>query len=114
MKLVNIRNKNVLASNMKVADSFYTKLVGLTFKDELPNCDAMLFNQCNSIHTFFMRFSIDVLFLSKKNKVVKIIRNFKPWRLTRMYFKATKCIEFPDGSLPEDLNIGDEIEVRDV
>lgn len=114
MKLIRKKSKTLIAENTRVADNFYTKLVGLMFKDDMPNCDAMIFQQCNSIHTFFMRFKIDVIFLNKKDQVVKIIRNMKPWRLTRMYFKASKCVEFKGGYLSELLEVGDEIEVKDV
>jgi uncharacterized membrane protein (UPF0127 family) len=68
-----------------------------------------LITSCNSIHTFFMLMPIDVLFLNNEDKVVKIIRNLRPWRMTGIYFKATKVLEMKVGTIPQDLVVGERL-----
>lgn len=82
------------------------------FVKEMRGFDGLLLEPGNSIHNFFVRFPIDVLFLSKDMKIVKIIKCFKPWRISGIYFKARKVLELPNGTITDEMNVGDEIEVR--
>lgn len=112
---VQIRYKNkILSDNIRVADTPATRIIGLMFKKKISGADGLLLDPCNSIHTFFMRYSLDVVFLSKTNVVIKVIRNLKPWRMTFIYFKARKTLELPAGQLPLDLHEGDIMEVTNV
>lgn len=63
-----------------VAQSFFARLRGLLGKRGLPDDEAVLFPRCNSIHTFFMRFPIDVILVSKDGKVVDVVEAMAPWR----------------------------------
>ena len=54
---------------------------------------------CTSIHTFFMRFTIDALFVAKDGRVVRAIAELRPWRATRVYPSAALVIELPAGTL---------------
>ncbi|MBF0298786.1 MAG: DUF192 domain-containing protein [Oligoflexia bacterium] len=81
-----------------------------TFINE-ESFDGLLIESCNSIHTCFMRFNIDVLFLNKENEIVSIIRNMKPWRITWMYFKAKKVLELNAGIISGNTNVGDKVEI---
>lgn len=54
---------------------------------------------CNSIHTWFMRFSIDVLFLDKAGRVIKALPDLRPFSLTPLYFNALLAVELPAGVL---------------
>lgn len=107
-------NEKTLSSNVLVADNMVTRLIGLMFKKQLVGADGLLLDPCNSIHTFFMRYSLDIVFIGKGNKVVKIIRDLKPWRMTWIYFRAHKTLEVPAGKLPLDLKEGDTLEVERV
>lgn len=102
----------ILSDNIRLADTPYTRIIGLMFKKNIIGADGLLLDPCNSIHTFFMRYSLDVVFLSKTNEVVKVIRNLKPWRMTFIYFKARKTLELPAGRLPSDIHEGDILEVK--
>lgn len=106
-------NGKVFAQNVIVAQSFWLKLTGYMFRSS-PHVPGIMFSPCNSIQTTFMRFDLDLVFLTKKNEVVKIIRNIKPWRFTAFYFKASKTLELPLGLLPSDLKVGDVLEVTNV
>ena len=112
MIVINKRNNQTIAENVKLADSFYDRLMGVMFIKEMKGMDGLLLSPSNSIHNFFVRFALDVIFIDRNDKVVKVIRNFKPWRMTRIYFTATKVLELPAGKLIDDIEVGDELEVR--
>ena len=99
-----------VGKNILLADSFFSRLRGLMFKKNMNDMDGLLITKCNSIHTFFMNFAIDLIFLDRQNKIVKIIRNVGPWRLTRFYFSASKVLEMMGGSLPLEIKEGDRLE----
>lgn len=108
------KNDNKIFSRINLANSFYERLKGLMFTKENEAGEGMLIEPCNSIHTFFMQFSLDVAFLNKQNKVIKIIRDIKPWRMTWIIWEARKVLEVPAGKLPVELQVGDQIKVKDV
>jgi hypothetical protein len=112
MKLVNLRNNAVLADKVKVADRPWQRLVGLLNRRSLEKGEALILKPCLSIHTLFMRFSIDVLFLDKDNRVIGILHSFKPFRFSPLYFNAVLAIEFPANTLQfTQTKIGDIIKV---
>lgn len=65
---------------IKLYDSFIKRLFGLTFKIKKIEFIAC-FPKCNSIHTFFMFQAIDVIMTNKKNQVIHMYKNVKPWRI---------------------------------
>lgn len=107
-QIVRLKDEIIL-KKMQIANTFVSRVIGLMFKKEHPNFDGLLIEPCNSIHTCFMRYSIDVVFLNDKNLVIKIIRDIKPWRMTWFYYKATKVLEFPSGMVTLDIKLGDEL-----
>ena len=64
----------------EVARSFLQRAVGLIGRRGLPPGEGLLILRCNAIHTFFMRFPIDATFLDRQGRVVKVVRNIRPWR----------------------------------
>ncbi|HXH74364.1 MAG TPA: DUF192 domain-containing protein [Bacteriovoracaceae bacterium] len=108
-------NQKVIAEDVLLATTLHTRLVGLMFGSSPPqNSKGLLLNPCNSIHTCFMRYALDIVFLSADNKVVKIIHNIRPWRMTWIYFKASKTLELPAGDLSKEVKEGDYLEVENV
>lgn len=96
------KTKNVtLAKEAVLANTLFTRLKGLLGRKSLSPDQALILDPCNSIHTFFMRFSIDVLFVNKQNKVVKTILEIKPFRLSSVYFNAHFAIELPSGAIQQ-------------
>lgn len=65
----------------EVARSFWARLKGLIGRQSLPPGRGLLILKCNAIHTFFMRFPIDATFYDREDRVVKTVRNIRPWRL---------------------------------
>lgn len=80
------------------------------FSKKLPDCDGFLIKPCNSIHTFFMHYPIDVVFLDKNYKVVKIIYNLNPWRMTLVYLNSHQVLEMKAGTLNKNLTEGEIVE----
>lgn len=107
---------SIISSNIRKADNFWTRLVGYMFTPQPQEDDGILFyvGSSNSIHTCFMRFNLDLLFLKPDGTVVKIYRDLKPWRFTKMYPSAKLVLEVPNGKIPLDLKEGDRVEVLDV
>jgi len=85
---------------MLKAKGFWQRLRGLMFFKSYPYKEALLFDNCSAIHTFFMRFPIDVVFINKEENILKICHSLKPWRLcfcVGAYYTA----EFPAGTARE-------------
>ena len=65
----------------RVASTFLTRFRGLMGVAELPTESGLLFPRTSSVHTHFMRFPIDVVFLDERRQVVAVARSLRPWRL---------------------------------
>ncbi len=87
----NTTRRCMLAERTDRASTPQERMKGLLGRESLPRGHAMLISPCNSIHMFFMRFAIDVLFLDKDGKVVRAIQRLRPWRATRVYLSA-RCV----------------------
>ena len=70
----------ILGVRAVVADTFLSRLRGLMFRRDLPAGEGLLIKRCNAIHTFFMRFPIDAVFLDRAGAVVRVVRDIPPWR----------------------------------
>ena len=93
-------NDNVLvAARVFKADNFFSRLGGLIFRQQLKENEALLLTGCKSIHTMFMRYPIDVLFLSSEGKIISIIKNIRPWRFTPFMSMADSVLELRSGVL---------------
>lgn len=113
MKVIHKKTQFILGEDVKLANTFSSRLIGLMFAKEMIG-DGLILDPGNSIHNCFVRFPIDVIFMDADNKVVKIIRSFKPWRFSWIYFKARRTLELPEGKIPESVQVGDELEVLGV
>ncbi len=110
-ELFNLTKNKRLSSNVTVATSFFERSKGLLGKTGLQSDECLWIHHCKSIHTFFMKFSIDVLYVDEKLKVTCIHRNIKPWKLSWGGFNSDSCFEFESSGLSLDVEIGDSIRV---
>lgn len=108
-KLIN-ENGEVISHEMVMVKNVFSRMLGLMFSTELPECDGFLISPCNSIHTFFMRYSLDILFLDKNFKIVKVIYGLSPWKITWVYFKSRHVLEMKAGTMKKGLNNGETLE----
>ena len=118
MKRLMNRTKNLeVASDIKVADTFYTRLKGLIGERSLPEGQGLWINspvRFNSVHTWFMNFSIDVVFVDERLIARKVYENLAPWRFTMPAFGVCSVIELPAGTLQKrPIEVGDELHVGD-
>ena len=112
MAMDNQRTGERVADHVREASNPMTRSVGLLGKKTLPAGEALLIRPCWSIHTWFMRFAIDVIFVDREDRVVKVVPNMKPWRMA-MAKGAHYVIEMRGGSLTEgDLVPGDQLVLR--
>ncbi len=112
MKIINRSRNAVLADKARIADTFASRLVGLLNCSGLGPGEALIISPSNSIHSFFMRFTFDALFLGRDKRVIAMIPGFKPFRVSRIYFDAIATIELPAGAIQTSkTQIKDEISI---
>jgi uncharacterized membrane protein (UPF0127 family) len=99
LKLRNETNGALLAEQIERASSLHARLTGLLGRRALPEGCGLAIEPCNSVHTFFMRFAIDVVFLDERGIVVRAIASLKPWRATRIHRHARAAVELPPGTI---------------
>jgi uncharacterized protein len=112
VQLKNKTKQSIIMTEVIPADNFFTRLKGLLGKKELPEGQCMLISPCKSVHTFFMKFPIDVVFIDKGFKVVKVIKNMVPGRTSPYVKEAWAVIEMPvDAELECKLVVADELQL---
>ena len=106
-ELRNARTDRLIARTVIPAFDSDARRKGLLGRDSFEKGSAMVIAPTNSIHTFFMRFPIDVIFVRRNGVVAKIRRNIPPWRVAASPW-AYAVIELPGGSLGvDDVKVGD-------
>ncbi|HXF60631.1 MAG TPA: DUF192 domain-containing protein [Caldilineaceae bacterium] len=106
------RGRRIVESG-RVANNFWTRLVGLMGVRELLPGDGLLLTPANSIHTHFMRIPIDVLYVQPDGRVVDIDESLPPWRFSRIRKQARMVIELPAGAIAAmDIRVGDYLDIR--
>ncbi len=100
----------IFVRDVALADTFWLRLSGYMFRPT-PHVNGLLFEPASAMQTTFMWFSLDMVFLSADNRVVKILRGVKPWRHTWFYRNTAKVLEVPAGVVPASLNVGDTLTI---
>lgn len=100
----------IVCERCEVADTLLGRARGLLGRSELASGAGLLIKPSFSIHTFFMRFPIDAVFLDRSGSVVDVVRTLKPWRAaTRL--RARAVLELPAGEADRvTLQIGERLE----
>lgn len=80
-QIINQTKNTVIANKVIIAKSFFRRLVGLMFRKNIPADYCLAFYKSSALHTCFMRFPIDIIFLDKNMKVIKVVSALKPWRM---------------------------------
>ena len=112
-RLVNTTKNTVLATSVEVADGFFERSRGLLGRDCLEKGKTLwIHNSYNSVHTFFMRFSLDLIFVDK-NMIVRTIKtDVPPGRLIFAHWKSLSVFEMASGQLnTSNIEKGDELRV---
>ena len=103
-----------LATTLAVADTHWTRLRGLLglANDDFRNGSGLWIVPCHGVHTLGMGFPIDVLYLDRGLKVVRVQSNVRPWRFTPVLRQASSVLELPCGTAAvTNTAVGDTIEI---
>jgi len=97
-RLVSKTTGKTLVARLTIADKFWSRFVGLQFRRALGTDAGLLLVPCNSVHTCFVRFAVDVVFVDRNGSVLAVRRNLRPWRLAIGPRKSHAGIELVAGS----------------
>lgn len=110
MKIRNTTRGTELASAAWTAHSPVSRLRGLLGRSGLEPGEALVLDPCSSVHTAFMRFAIDVVYLDRFKRVVKAVSQLKPYRVSGVLRGARSVVELPSGVIEETGTVvGDEL-----
>lgn len=111
-QLVHPRTGRLLATRLETAFDSKARNRGLLGREGLAPGSALILAPCNTVHTFFMRFPIDVLFVGRDGRVVKVCRHVKPWRVAAAV-SAFATVEFAAGELAtHELSASDTVKLQ--
>jgi uncharacterized membrane protein (UPF0127 family) len=115
MKVAKIYRENESLCDISIADNFWTRFKGLMGKssEEIKKMGGLLISPCSQIHTFFMKCAIDVIYLDKEYRIIKIEEEVQPSKCCK-YVKGAKClIEFPTDSVEKyEFKVNQKLEVQ--
>jgi len=112
MKTCEIRMGSTLfGDKIEIADSFWSRFVGLMMRENLEPGGGLLLRHCSTIHCCFMRFPIDVVYLSNDLRVVGV-ETVKPWRIGGFFAGARHVLELKAGDAAG-IRCGDRLTIKE-
>jgi uncharacterized membrane protein (UPF0127 family) len=113
LRVSNLTRNTVLATCMEVADSASKRNKGLLGRECLSQGEGLWIRPCEAVHTFWMRFPIDLIYLDRKNRIRKLCGEVQPWRLSAC-LTAHSVLELPSGTIRKtQTQPGDTLEFSD-
>ena len=97
--VTNVTKGTVLADKAQRAGGFIGRGKGLMFAPPQPSGSGLIIEPCNSIHMFFMRYPLDIIFIDREGEVLFMYEGIKPWRMGRLVKGARMAIELPEGTI---------------
>ena len=112
MPVINITKETWLATKVRKADNFITRLVGLLKRTHLGPEEALWLMPSKGIHTIGMKFPIDVLFLDKNCVILAIVSGMMPYRISGVHLRGFSVLELPSGTIKKShTEVGDRLEI---
>ena len=108
VKIVNLRQKEILADRVHACDRFWPRLRGLLGRPPLTAGEACWIKPCKAVHTFGMTYPLDLYFLDRESRVVGFTQAVKPNRLSPLFWQAHSVLEFASGTR-RDCQVGDQL-----
>lgn len=103
----------LLAKQCRVARTLSERMIGLLLTPETKLGDGLLIRGTQSIHMFFMRYPIDVVFIDRAGRVTKTVANLRPWRAVWWAAGARDCLELPVGRIgATGTSVGDQLTIE--
>lgn len=113
-RVANPNRNTLLASRLMVADTGGKRRKGLLGRRQLLAGEGLWIVPCESVHTFFMQFPIDLIYLDRHHRIRKLRSGVVPWRISAC-FSAYSVIELPSGTIHDSQTIvGDTLEFSPV
>lgn len=113
MNIYNETKGTVLADQAVKARSFLARGRGLMMAAPLAPGGGLVIEPCSSIHMFFMRYPLDIVFLDEHGTVVFMYHSIKPWRMGRIVRHARSAVELPVGAIAASrTEVGDKVHVN--
>jgi uncharacterized membrane protein (UPF0127 family) len=104
----------LLVEHLEMADNYLRRLIGLMGRPELSAGHGLWIIPCNDIHSFFMRFEFDAVFLDKTHRVLYTLERMKPWRISKIVRGGKIVLELPAGTIAQTgTQVGDQLELRE-
>lgn len=110
MRITNLTRRTELASRAEVADTSASRSKGLLGRKGMASGEGLWIVPCEAVHTFFMKFPIDLVYLDRHRRVKKVREHVPPWRLSGC-LSAKSILELPAGTIScTQTEKGDELE----
>lgn len=108
-RLFDATGENIGTYRLEVMDTFWKRFMGLMGRDDVPIGNAALFRKCSSIHMFFMKIPLDVIWYGAsmpdgRVPVLSVARDVKPWQLSFGPKHTHGCLEVAAGTVPKNLD----------
>jgi len=95
--LINRTTGSVIAGRAQSACGFWSRFRGLMGRRTFPAGSALVLTPCKQVHTFFMRFTIDIVFLDGQGVVIEVLPGMSPWKISPFVGGARSVVELPAG-----------------
>lgn len=108
-RLFDADGNNIGTYRLEVMDTFWKRFMGLMGRDDVPIGIAALFRKCSSIHMFYMKVPLDVIYYGAamsdgRVPVLSVARGVKPWQLSFGPKRTRGCLEVAAGTVPKNLD----------
>jgi len=109
-RLIEASNGRVVCERLRIADRFWSRLIGLQFRRTLPTGEGLLLVPCASVHTLFVRFAIDIVMLDERFEVIEVRTHVRPWRFIVPQRRTHAMLELPAGTA--NVVVGERLKVE--
>jgi uncharacterized protein len=110
--VINLTKQTWLATKVRKADNFLTRMIGLLKRTHLGPEEALWLMPSKGIHTIGMKFPIDVVFLNKDYRVLGLMSGLVPYRVSAVHLRGYSVLELPNGTIKKSrTEIGDKLEI---
>jgi uncharacterized membrane protein (UPF0127 family) len=115
LEVRNVTREEKLAERVMLADGWWTRLRGMMGRPEPAADEGMLLAPCQSVHMYWMKYPLDVAFLSSDGRVVATYHGLAPSRRSKWHRDAEQALELKAGRLAAtQTEVGDHLELRQV
>ncbi|WP_373531399.1 DUF192 domain-containing protein [Vampirovibrio sp.] len=112
-EVINKTRNTVVASQVRKADTYFKRLVGLMGKPVIPQGFGLWIVPCQDIHSFFMRVEFDAIFLNQEGQVLHLVQRMKPWRISKFVRGGKVVLELSAGTIEQSgTQPGDELALQ--